>query len=122
MPWPNRWDFAVRQRNFFARKRLQRTAGHDFRFITRESKPMTETSPAQPLSSEEQEQLQQTVEMFEVITQANPQDTQSLEILKEAFGKLGKQPEALAVARKLGDAHMELGEYSSALLEYEYIL
>ncbi len=83
---------------------------------------MTETSPAQPLSSEEQEQLQQTVEMFEVITQANPQDTQSLEILKEAFGKLGKQPEALGVARKLGDAHMELGQYSSALLEYEYIL
>jgi len=83
---------------------------------------MTETSPAQPLSSEEQEQLQQTVEMFEVITQANPQDTQSLEILKEAFGKLGKQPEALGVARRLGDAHMELGEYSSALLEYEYIL
>ncbi len=83
---------------------------------------MTETSSAQPLSSEEQEQLQQTVEMFEVITQANPQDTQSLEILKEAFGKLGKQPESLAVARRLGDAHMELGEYSSALLEYEYIL
>jgi tetratricopeptide (TPR) repeat protein len=83
---------------------------------------MTETSPAQQLPSEEQEQLQQTVEMFEVITQANPQDTQSLEILKEAYAKLGKQKEALAVARRLADSHMELGQFSSAILEYEYIL
>jgi tetratricopeptide (TPR) repeat protein len=83
---------------------------------------MTETRPAQTLPLEEQEQLQQTIEMFEVITQANPQDTQSLEILKEAYGKLGKQSEAMVVARKLADAHMELGQFSSALLEYEQIL
>lgn len=83
---------------------------------------MTEISPAQPLSSEEQEQLQQTVEMFEVITQANPQDTQSMEILKEAYSKLGKREESLTVARRLADSHVELGQFSSALLEYEYIL
>jgi tetratricopeptide (TPR) repeat protein len=82
----------------------------------------TEISPAQPLNSEEQEQLQQTVEMFEVITQANPQDTQSMEILKEAYAKLGKGPEALAVARRLANSHVELGQFSSALIEYEYIL
>ncbi|MEQ1850709.1 MAG: hypothetical protein ABMA01_03855 [Chthoniobacteraceae bacterium] len=83
---------------------------------------MTEISPAQPLNSEEQEQLQQTVEMFEVITQANPQDTQSMEILKEAYSKLGKREESLAVARRLADSHVELGQFSSALLEYEHIL
>lgn len=83
---------------------------------------MTETSPAQSLTSEEQEQLQQTVEMFEVITQANPQDTQSMEILKEAHAKLGQRKEALGVARRLADSHIGLGQFSSALLEYEYIL
>jgi len=81
-----------------------------------------EASPVQPLPTEEQEQLQQTVEMFEVITQANPQDTQSMEILKEAYFKLGQIKEALAVTRRLADAHMELGQYSGAVLEYEYIL
>jgi tetratricopeptide (TPR) repeat protein len=83
---------------------------------------MTEISPAQTLSSEEQEQLQQTVEMFEVITQANPQDIQSMEILKEAYAKLGKKTEALGVARRLADSHVEMSQFSSALLEYEYIL
>lgn len=60
--------------------------------------------------------------MFEVITQANPNDCQSLEILKEAYWQLGKQKEALAVARKLADAFMEEGQYSSAMMEYEGIL
>lgn len=84
--------------------------------------PAIEASPTQPLTTEEQEQLQQTVEMFEVITQANPQDAQSMEILKEAHFKLGQRAEGLAVARRLADAHMELGQYSGALLEYEFIL
>ena len=83
---------------------------------------MTATSTAQPLSTEEQEQIRQTIEMFEVITQANPQDTQSMEILKEAYFKLGKQTESLGVGRRLADTYMELGQYSSALLEYEGIL
>ena len=83
---------------------------------------MTATSTAQPLSTEEQEQIRQTIEMFEVITQANPQDTQSMEILKEAYFKLGKQSESLGVGRRLADTYMELGQYSSALLEYEGIL
>ncbi len=74
------------------------------------------------LTPEEREQIFQTVEMFEVITQANPDDYQSLEILKEAYWKIGKQQEGLAVTRKLADTYMRLGQYSSALLEYEGIL
>jgi tetratricopeptide (TPR) repeat protein len=83
---------------------------------------MTAESPAKPLSSEEQEQVRQTVEMFEVITQANPQDTQSLEILKEAYVRLGQAEQALGISRRLGDSYLELGQYSSALIEYEAIL
>jgi hypothetical protein len=60
--------------------------------------------------------------MFEVITQANPLDTQSLEILKDAYGKLGCREESLKVSRRLASVHMDNGEYSSALLEYEYLL
>jgi tetratricopeptide (TPR) repeat protein len=83
---------------------------------------MTAESAAKPLSSEELEQVRQTVEMFEVITQANPQDTQSLEILKEAYSRLGQQDEMLGISRRLADSYLELGQYSSALLEYEGIL
>jgi tetratricopeptide (TPR) repeat protein len=74
------------------------------------------------LSSEEQEQILQTIEMFEVITQANPQDCQSMDILKDAYQRVGKLNEALSVARRLGDTYVELGQYSAAMLEYEGIL
>src|SRR4051812_25615172 len=73
------------------------------------------------LSSEEQEQLQQTIEMFEVIVQASPQDTQSLEILKDAYNRLGR-PEGAQVSRRLAETYRELGQLSQALLEYEAIL
>jgi hypothetical protein len=84
--------------------------------------PTIEASPTPTLTSEEQEQLQQTIEMFEVITQANPQDAQSMEILKEAYFKLGQTKEGLGVARRLADVHMELGQFSGAMLEYELLL
>src|ERR1700753_3791996 len=81
------------------------------------------SAPSSPsLSTEEQEQILQTIEMFEVITQANPQDCQSLDILKDAYQRVGKQREALLVARKLGDVYVILGQYSAAMLEYEGIL
>src|SRR4051812_43447062 len=84
---------------------------------------MLSTAASPPaLSSEEQEQILQTIEMFEVITQANPQDCQSLDILKDAYQRVGKQQEALVIARKLGDTYVELGQYSAAMLEYEGIL
>ena len=82
---------------------------------------MLSTSPP-PLSSEEQEQILQTIEMFEVITQANPQDCQSMDILKDAYQRVGKLPEALAITRKLADTYVDLGQYSVAMLEYEGIL
>jgi tetratricopeptide (TPR) repeat protein len=74
------------------------------------------------LSAEEQEQIVQTIEMFEVIVQANPQDCQSMEILKDAYTRVGRSADAVAIARKLAETYMELGQYSSALLEYEGIL
>ncbi len=75
-----------------------------------------------PVSVEEQEQILQTIEMFEVIAQANPQDCQSMEILKDAYSKLGRQKDALAITRKLADTYNGMGQYSSALMEYEGIL
>lgn len=74
------------------------------------------------LSTEEQEQILQTIEMFEVIVQANPQDTQSLEILKDAYMRVGKEQEMISISRKLAETHLALGQYSSAHLEYEGIL
>ena len=69
----------------------------------------TESPPT--LSSEDQEQILQTLEMFEVITQANPQDCQSMDILKDAYQRVGKPKEALSVARRLGDTYVELGQF-----------
>ena len=77
---------------------------------------------ASDISPEEREQILQTIEMFEVITQANPQDCQSMEILKDAYQRVGKTAEFFAIARKLGDTYAELGQYSAAMLEYEGIL
>jgi len=45
-----------------------------------------------------------------------------MEILKEAYWKLGRQKEALAITRKLADTYYALGQFSSALLEYEGII
>jgi len=84
--------------------------------------PAIEATPTQALSADEQEQLRQTIEMFDVITQANPQDTQSMEILKEAYFKLRQFTEGLNIARRLADTYMELSQFSGALLEYEFIL
>jgi len=83
---------------------------------------MLSTASPPTLSSEEQEQILQTIEMFEVITQANPQDCQSMDILKDAYQRVGKQKEALQVARRLADTYVELGQFSAAMLEYEGIL
>ena len=79
-------------------------------------------SQSPTLPPEEQEQTLQTIEMFEVIVQANPHDCQSMEILKEAYTRLGMKKETIAMLQKLATAHVELGEYSSAMLEYESLL
>lgn len=74
------------------------------------------------VSQVEQDQILQTIEMFEVITQSNPRDQQSLEILKDAYGKLGREKEAGSIARRLAEVYYDQGQYSLALLEYENIL
>ena len=74
------------------------------------------------LSPDEAAQLNQTIEMFEVITQSQPQDYQSLEILKEAYLKLGRQKEVVQTSKRIAQAYVQLGQLSSAILEYETIL
>ena len=74
------------------------------------------------ISEEEIQQLLRTVEMFEAITQSQPEDYQSWEILKEAYAKLGRRDESLAASKRLAKAHITLGQISQAILEYEGIL
>src|SRR3954469_2301751 len=74
------------------------------------------------LSTSEEAQLAQTIEMFEVITQSQPQDYQSLEILKEAYAKLGRDKEAISTSKRIAEAYVQMGQLSSAILEYETIL
>jgi len=76
---------------------------------------------SKPGSSEEA-QLAQTIEMFEVITQSQPLDYQSLEILKEAYSKLGREKEVIATSKRIAQAYVQMGQLSSAILEYETIL
>ena len=74
------------------------------------------------LTSSEEAQLAQTIEMFEVITQSQPQDYQSLEILKEAYSKLGREQEVVSTSKRIAQAYVQMGQLSSAILEYETIL
>src|SRR5580700_2398744 len=74
------------------------------------------------LNPGEETQLRQTIEMFEVITQSQPQDYQSLEILKEAYLKLGMEKEVVGTSKRIAQAYVQLGQLSSAILEYEIIL
>jgi hypothetical protein len=74
------------------------------------------------LTSGEEAQLAQTIEMFEVITQSQPQDYQSLEILKEAYTKLGREQEVIGISKRIAQAYVQMGQISSAILEYETIL
>ena|ERR1051326_2214815 len=74
------------------------------------------------LNPSEEAQLGQTIEMFEVITQSQPHDYQSLEILKEAYSKLGRQKDVIATSKRIAEAYVQMGQLSSAILEYETIL
>jgi len=77
---------------------------------------------ATTLSEGELAQLNQTIEMFEVITQSQPQDYQSLEILKEAYSKLGREEDVIATSKRIAQAYVQMGQLSSAILEYETVL
>ena len=77
---------------------------------------------ASTLTPSEEAQLAQTVEMFEVITQSQPQDYQSLEILKEAYSKLGRENDVIGTSKRIAQAYVQMGQLSSAILEYETVL
>jgi len=74
------------------------------------------------LTPGEEAQLAQTIEMFEVITESQPSDYQSLEILKEAYSKLGREQEVVKTSKRIAEAYVQMGQLSSAILEYETIL
>ncbi len=74
------------------------------------------------ISEEELQQLRRTVEMFEAITESQPGDYQSLEILKEAYNKLSRKADGLRVSKKLAEAYVKIGQISQAILEYEGIV
>jgi tetratricopeptide (TPR) repeat protein len=77
---------------------------------------------ASTLTQSEEAQLTQTIEMFEVITQSQPHDYQSLEILKEAYSKLGREADLIGTSKRIAEAYVQMGQLSSAILEYETIL
>ena len=60
--------------------------------------------------------------MFEVIVQSQPSDTQSLEILKEAYSKLGREEDVISTSKRIAQAYLQQGQLSSAILEYETVL
>src|ERR1700742_4015172 len=74
------------------------------------------------LTPGEEAQLAQTIEMFEVITESQPSDYQSLEILKEAYSKLGRDQDVVKTSKRIAQAYVQMGQLSSAILEYETIL
>jgi hypothetical protein len=74
------------------------------------------------MNPSEEAQLGQTIEMFEVITQSQPHDYQSLEILKEAYSKLGREKDVVNTSKRIAQAYVQMGQLSSAILEYETIL
>jgi hypothetical protein len=74
------------------------------------------------LTANEEAQLLQTIEMFEVITQSQPMDYQSLEILKEAYSKLSRERDVVSTSKRIAEAYVQSGQLSSAILEYESIL
>lgn len=77
---------------------------------------------AATLNPGEEAQLRQTIEMFEVITQTQPLDYQSLEILKEAYLKLDLEKDVIKTSHRIAQAYIQLGQMSSAILEFETIL
>jgi tetratricopeptide (TPR) repeat protein len=74
------------------------------------------------LNPDEEAQLGQTIEMFEAIVQSQPSDTQSLEILKEAYSKLKREDDVVHTSKRIASAYLQQGQLSSAILEYETVL
>jgi len=47
--------------------------------------------------------------MFEVITQSQPHDYQSLEILKEAYSKLNREKDVVSASKRIAQAYVANG-------------
>src|SRR5438445_783867 len=91
-------------------------------FLSTRSSALKKIAMHGTLNPGEEAQLLQTIEMFEVITQSQPSDYQSLEILKEAYLKLGRDKDAIGTSKRIAQAYVQLGQLSSAIFEYETIL
>jgi Type II secretion system (T2SS), protein E, N-terminal domain len=74
------------------------------------------------LNPGEDVQLLQTIEMFEVIVSSQPSDYQSLEILKEAYSKLGRETDVIGTSKRIAQAYAQTGQLSSAIMEFEMVL
>jgi tetratricopeptide (TPR) repeat protein len=74
------------------------------------------------LTQDEISQLMQTIDMFKVIVESQPDDTGSLEILKEAYYKLDRRAEVVEIAKRIAKVYATSGQFSQAILEYESIL
>jgi len=74
------------------------------------------------LSEEERNQILQTIDMFEVITQTQPDDYQSLDILKKPIPKSGVRTKRWRASRKLAEAYFNAGSYALAMQECEVLL
>lgn len=74
------------------------------------------------LTQDEISQLMQTIDMFKVIVESQPDDTGSLEILKEAYYKLDRRAEVVEISKRIAKVYATSGQFSQAILEYESIL
>src|SRR6186997_2950674 len=78
-------------------------------FNLRANQPMSNIKAmASALTANDEAQLSQTIEMFEVITQTQPMDYQSLEILKEAYLKLGRHDDVIITSKRIAEAYVQL--------------
>lgn len=77
---------------------------------------------AASITANEQEQILQTIEMFEVISEMNPDDYQSLALLREAYTKLNRSTEATNVACRMVEAYMRLDQLHNAQEEMDRLL
>ena len=53
---------------------------------------------------------------------SQPSDYQSLEILKEAYSKLGRETDVIDTSKRIGQAYAQTGQLSSAIMEFEMVL
>lgn len=68
------------------------------------------------------EQLARTVEMFEAIVESQPDDYQSLAILRDTYDKLGRQEDSRRATLRLIKTYENAGQLPSALAECEVLL